>query len=159
MRLHIPAVALSLAIAGCVPWPHRANITPGVAGSLTSAAQPVPAADLRLVASADDGSPCEGESRAFKTTRDGQFYGEPLHTFSWFMVVMGHGFFPWALCIQDQEQWVPLHAEKTYTLVDTGPAFLVDMECVKGTAGWSCKATQDWAPTPERIAELGRRNP
>jgi hypothetical protein len=51
-----------------------------------------------------------------------------------------------------------MHTGKIYTLVDTGPAMLIDMKCSQGASDWSCSAEEDFAPTPERISELERNN-
>ena len=119
-------VLLSLVLTACVPFPHRSNLTPGVAGSVTSHGVPLSSASLRLVVSGNAG-PCEGVTRDFKSTNEGLFYAPPLHQFNFFIVVMAHKFFPWALCIQQEGRWAVLLQERTYIFVDTGPGFLLEI--------------------------------
>ena len=150
--------ALALALTACIPYPHRANLTPGVTGSLKASDGSISGRALRLVAATESVRSCDGDHREFKTAADGSFYIAPVRTFSMVMVVMGHSFFPWALCIEDEGRWSPIHTGKIYTLVDTGPAMLIDMECSQEKTRWSCNATEDFAPSPERIADLERRH-
>ncbi len=154
------AIALlsAVGLSACVPFPHRANLTPGVSGSITANGAPVSSTRVRLVASENPNSPCNGESREFQTTNAGLFYGAPVRTFSWVMVVMAHRQFPWALCIENQDQWVPVHQDRIYTLVDTGPAILVEMQCTNQEVSWQCQAEENWGPSPEKISELEKRN-
>lgn len=150
------AVCLTVLLVGCVPWPHRANLTPGVAGALTVEGEPQAGALLRVVALDPEGSgsSCEGKSHEFKTTSEGTFYGPPVRTFRFFMVVMGHTFFPWAVCVKQNDAWAPLYQDKTYTLVDTGPWFLVEMSCHDMT----CMAKENLEPNAELIESLEKRN-
>jgi len=150
-------VSLSLVLTACVPFPHRSNLTPRVAGSITSHGVPMPSASLRLVASGNIG-PCEGTSRDFKSTKEGLFYASPIRQFNFFIVVMAHKIFPWALCIQQEDRWAVLHQERTYTLVDTGPALLFEISCNE-EAGWRCEGKPNWESSPELIHELEKRNP
>lgn len=149
-------VLLSLVLTACVPFPHRSNLTPGVAGSVTSHGVPMPSASLRLVASSIAG-PCEGATRDFKTTNEGLFYAPPIRQFNFFTVVMAHKFFPWALCIRQEDRWEVLHHERTYT-VDAGLVWLEEISCNEG-ASWRCERKPNWEPTPELIGELEKRNP
>ena len=149
-------VLLLLVLTACVPIPHRSNLTPGVAGSVTSHGVPIPSASLRLVASGNV-SPCEGATRDFKSTKEGLFYAPPIRQFNFFMVVMAHKFFPWALCIRQEDSWAVLHHERTYT-VDAGLVWLEEISCDEG-ADWRCERKPNWEPSPELIRELEKRNP
>ena len=143
-------------VEGCVPWPHSTNLTPGVAGALLVEGNPKVGAPLRVVASDPEGrgAPCEGKSHEFKTTSEGKFYGPPVRTFRFFLVVMGHTSFPWAVCVKQDSTWAPLYQDKTYTLIDTGPWFLVEMSCHDMT----CEAKKNLQPTPELMESLEKRN-
>ena len=90
----------------------------------------------------------------FESETDGFFYVEPIREFNPVLAVMGHGFFPWALCVKRADSWLPLHQEREYTLVDTGPAFLVRLTC---SVDDKCKAEHIWAPSEELIEELEER--
>ena len=147
------AIGLCVLLCGCVPWPHRANLTPGVAGTLVVQGQLQADVPLRVVAS-EPGAPCEGESREFRTTDEGTFYGSPVRTFNMFMMVMAHRRFAWALCAQQGPAWTPLYQDETYTLVDSGPWFLVEMDCEDGT----CTAEENLEPGAALIRELEKRN-
>ena len=103
---------------------------------------------LLLVASADKAVPCSGEASEFESTEEGLFYAKPIREFNWVLVVMGHGFFPWALCTKREGMWVPVHAKREYTLVDTGPAFLVRLTCTQAA---QCEEEHIWS------AALGTR--
>lgn len=151
------AVSLSLFLTACVPFPHRSNLTPGVAGSVTSHGVPLPLASLRLVASGNAAT-WEGVTRDFKSMNEGLFYAPPIRQFNFFIAVMVHKFFPWALCLRQEAGWTLLHHERTYTLMDTGPAWLEEISCDEG-ADWRCKRNQNWKPSPELIRELENRNP
>ncbi|OQW60686.1 MAG: hypothetical protein BVN28_08510 [Nitrospira sp. ST-bin4] len=154
--MKILVVTLSIFVAGCVPWPHRANLTPSVAGVLLAEGNPKVDSPLRIVAS-DPGNkdaPCDGKSHEFKTTNEGRFYGPPVRTFRFFMVIMGHTLFPWAVCVKQDGVWTPLYQEKTYTLGNTGPWFLVEMSC----HDVACETKKNLQPTPELIESLGERN-
>jgi hypothetical protein len=155
--LRATVVSLLLVLSACVPFPHRSNLTPGVAGSVTSHGVPLPSASLRLVASGN-AAPCEGATRDFKSTKEGLFYAPPIRQFNFFIAVMAHKFFPWALCIQQEDGWAVLHHERTYTLVDTGPALLLEISCDEGT-DWRCEGKPNWEASPELIGELEKRNP
>jgi hypothetical protein len=148
-----PVALLSIVVTGCVPWPHFANLTPGVAGDVT------PGAELRLVALDGSNRTCEGRAKEFRANGQGDFYSPPIQSFSGVLVVMGHRLFPWALCIKEQDTWTVLHQDRTYTLVDTGPAFLVELSCQRAAAHWKCGATQNWTPSQELITALEKRNP
>ena len=117
----------------------------------------MPSASLRLVASGNAG-PCEGATRDFKSTNEGLFYAPPIRKFNFFMVVMAHTTFPWALCIRQEDRWAVLHHERTYTLGDTGPVWLLEISCNEG-AGWRCERKPNWEPSPELIREIEKRNP
>ena len=117
----------------------------------------MPSASLRLVASGN-AAPCEGVTRDFKSTNEGLFYAPPIRQFNFFIVVMAHKFFPWALCIQQEDRWLVLHHEDRYTLVDTGPVYLQEISCNEG-ADWRCESHPKWHPSPELIRELENRNP
>ena len=111
-------------------------------------------ATLRVVASDSEKGACAGKAHEFKTTAEGAFYGPPVRTFDFFMFVMAHSFFPWAVCTNREGTWVPLHQDRTYTLVDTGPVFLVEMTC----QDMKCEAKENWEPSPELIKSLEARN-
>ena len=149
-------LVLGSLIAGCIPWPHRSNLTPGVTGTLTHHGTLVKGAALRLVVS-EGADPCKGESKEFKATNDGEFYAGPIREFNPVLAVMAHTYFPWAVCIKEQSEWIAVHKDRTYTLADTGPAFLIEMSCVRADS-WECEATHIWEPTPELISALEERN-
>lgn len=95
-----------------------------------------------------------GNSHEFKTTSEGMFYGPPVRTFRFFMVIMGHAYFPWAVCVNQDGVRTPLYQGKTYTLGETGPLFLVEMSC----HDMACETTNNLQPTPDVIESLEKRN-
>jgi len=149
-------VSLALVLTACVPIPHRSNLTPSVAGSVTSHGVPVPSASLRLVA-AGNASPCDGMTRDFKTTDEGLFYAPPIRQFNFVMVPMAHRFFPWALCLKREDRWEVLHQDRTWT-IDAGLVWLEEISCDEGT-GWQCESKQNWNPSPGIMRELEKRSP
>jgi hypothetical protein len=118
-----------------------------------------PGAELRLVALDGSNRACEGRTKEFRANGQGDFYSPPIQSFSGVRVVMAHNFFPWALCIKEQTTWAVVRQDRTYTLVDTGPAFLVELSCQQAARGWKCSATENWNPSQELIAALEKRNP
>lgn len=143
-----------LVTASCAPIPHRANLTPGVAGRFLSSGTPIASKELRLVVSKNAAYPCQGTDHVFKTNVEGEFYSPPLTTFSWFIVVMAHAYFPWGVCTEEQGNWVPIFSDKTYSLVDTGPTFLVELWC----ESMQCEGKENWSPSHELIQSLEKRN-
>lgn len=148
-------VSLMLVLTACVPIPHRSNLTPSVAGSVTSHGVPIPSATLRLVATGNV-SPCEGTTRDFKTTDEGLFYAPPIRQFNFFMVPMAHQFFPWALCLRREDRWEVLHQDRRWT-VDAGLVWLEEISCDE-VAGWRCESKPNWKPSPELIRDLENRS-
>ncbi len=146
-----------VAIAGCVPVPHSANLTPGVAGSMKSNGQPVSSLPLRLVVVELKDQPCAGRNVEFQTNANGEFYAPPIRTFSWVMIVMAHAYFPWAVCANTGSTWTVIHQDRTYMLADTGPAFLVNLNCSMAT-DWTCDAKEIWSPSQDLLRQLESRN-
>ena len=137
----------ALLLSGCVPWPHISNLTPGVTGTLpVQSRQP-----LLLVASADEAKPCSGEASEFESTEAGFFYMKPVREFNGVLVIMGHRFFPWALCTKRDGAWIPVHAKREYALVDTGPALLVRLTCTQAA---QCEEEHIWDPSEQLVEEL-----
>lgn len=148
--MRLEALLCVLFLSGCVPWPHFSNLTPGVTGTLpVRSGQP-----LFLVASVDAAKPCTGKASESETTEDGFFYMRPVREFNGFLVVMGHGFFPWALCTKREGSWVPVHTKREYTLVDTGPALLIRLTCTQAA---QCEEENIWNPSEQMIEELEAR--
>ncbi|MDH5643253.1 MAG: hypothetical protein OEY63_03550 [Gemmatimonadota bacterium] len=86
-----------------------------------------------------------------ESTEDGFFYANPIRELNGFIVVRGHRFYPWALCIKRDGAWVPVHTKREYTLGDTGPAFLVRLTCTQET---QCMEERIWNPSEQMLKEL-----
>ncbi len=145
------ALLIPALITGCVPFPHGSNLTPGVAGLITSHGIPIVSTHMRLVSVSSEGSdPCSGEFYEFQTSPNGLFYAPPIREFNWFMYIMAHRDFPWTLCLDQHNQWASIYHETTYTLMDTGPMLLVEISCNEETE-WKCKLKPNGSPSNEPI--------
>ena len=118
-----------------------------------------PGAELRLVALNDSNRLCEGRAEEFRANDKGDFYSPPIRSFSGFLFVMAHRTFFWAVCIKERDTWRVLHLDSKYTLVDSGPAFLVELSCQRTAANWKCSAKEIHTPSRGLITELEKRNP
>jgi len=90
-----------LALAACVPFPHRANLTPNVKGRIQNA----PNVRVR-VALGSENDACGGS------------HGQPAHRY-----------FVWNLCVGGAEGWRSVHESRGYTIVDTGPWWISSLTC------------------------------
>jgi hypothetical protein len=50
-----------------------------------------------------------------------------------------------------------LYQDRTYTLVDTGPAFLAELSCQQNQHRWTCTAKENWTPSQELLMALEKR--
>lgn len=145
-------------LSACVPWPHRAHLTPAVKGVITADSAPVSEVKFKVVASGQGFQvppSCEGKSHEFVSQQDGSFYGKPVKQFHFFMYVMAHTSFSWAVCAEENGQWRIVHSDQTYTLVDIGPAYLLQLECKRGP-GLACEETNYLQPSPGELEEWQR---
>lgn len=127
-------VAISLLIvAGCIVFPHRANLTPMIFGELNGR----PEARVRV--SASEAGKCQGTSREVTTNEHGRFVLAPLREWKAFVVVMAHKHFHWNLCVYEAGQWRPWHSAQDYTLVDTGPSWTLVLRCSPGSEEAACE--------------------
>ena len=121
-----------------MPWPHMANATPELRGTLNNGGNAAANVPVR-VATGDEGNACTGKISEASTKADGSFVVEPVREFRYFMVVMAHTFFPWSLCYKNAGEWVVLASEKEYSLVDSGPVGVQVAQCdLSGTTPKRC---------------------
>lgn len=138
----VALVASALTAAGCAPYPHRTALTPEVKGSFSPAAEE----QLRLASVENEERPCAGRSTEFGSTTAGTFSGGPVEKQSWFLTAGVNEFFPWALCIKQQEQWVPLFQAWAYGFANTGAYHPVKVTCTQKNSSWACHAEEDGRP-------------
>ena len=116
--------------SGCavIPWPHMANTTPKVRGSINSDGKPAVEMQVR-VAAGNSGDPCAGQSVDAVTGQGGEFEVEPSREVRLLAVVMAHTVYPWSLCYRDGGRWIALVSEREYSLADTGPVGTMVARC------------------------------
>ena len=129
-RLWVALMAACGLSTGCVPFPHRVNTTPWIAGKLESGGAPVANRDVRVFAAEDGGRACEGNSIQATTNEFGKFALPPARQMAWMMAMMAHRRFHWNLCVEDGGQLKPIKQNADYTLVDEGPYWLAELRCV-----------------------------
>ena len=147
------AVALSMAVlamTGCLPWPHRANLTPPILGELRGPDGPITGVGVRA-STIKKGDPC-GPKFVESTTNDqGRFALPAVRYLNWWLVVMGHRHFEWNLCVHHEGAWTVAHHANDYTLGDTGPAWTLTVICEDVGAdqlGFRCRDEHDWDAGP-----------
>lgn len=130
MKRALIALVVGVIASGCsvMPWPHSANVTPKVRGSIEHGGKPLPNIPVRVAAGAKD-DVCAGRLAEASTGPDGLFVVEPATEFRFFVVVMAHTFFPWSFCYGDGRQWTALLTKKEYALVDSGPVGVQVVRC------------------------------
>jgi len=136
-------ISAFVCISGCAitPWPHTANATPHVRGSIEDAGKPLPNALVR-VATGTNEDPCAGKAVEATTGSDGVFEVEPVKELQLFLVMMAHAFIPWNLCYKDDGEWVLLTSVEEYALVDTGPVGVQVVRCdLRSTTNNRCEIT------------------
>ena len=129
---------LSLLLAACVPFPHKAFRTPFVYGKLDADAETIANARVRAISFPESES-CSGRHMIEGTVKDdGFFLVCPDPDFQMFIAVMVHTAFEWNVCIYHDDQWQLVHQGQQYTLVDTGPRTFVELPCSVEGADLSC---------------------
>ena len=157
-RLQVALVAGALSTS-CVPVPHRAFRTPIIYGTLTGPQSPVAGMPVRVVAEPAQNSPCAG-SHAPETQTDakGTFRLCPLPDFQWLLYPMAHKRLRWNVCANVQGTWTLLRESSRYTLGDTGPREIEQIECSIDSAEVRCRQSSDIDLTPDKIrAALGQQ--
>ena len=145
-----------LLLGACLPYPHRANLTPLVHGQIRS--DGIPAAGVRLrVALGDEDDLCGGRHSEVTTDARGEFVVPPIRSYRLFLFVMAHRQFVWNLCVGAPEGWANIHESSGYTLVDTGPWWFSEVTC-ETTANRllfaKCTEQQDLDPTEEKARRI-----
>jgi hypothetical protein len=141
MKRALGIAIAAISVAGCsiMPWPHTANVTPKVRGTIERGGKPLANAQIRVATGAKD-DVCAGASSESATGPDGAFAVEPVTEFRLLLVVMAHTFFPWSLCYRDGAKWTALSIKKEYALVDSGPVGLQVVRCdVSRIEGEQCQ--------------------
>lgn len=126
--------AVLLSGCGILPWPHKANTTPAVQGTLYDGDRPLVGSEVRI-ATGTEQDPCGGTTVDSRTEPDGAFSVPALTNVQLFSVPMAHSVFTWHLCYKEQSAWKWLSSAKRYTLVDTGPYGMETMHCNVARAG------------------------
>ena len=119
-------------------------MTPSVHGQLFAAGVPVANAPMRLAATEEDKYQCEGKYVEFTTDENGNFDRAAIKRFSMIMAVMAHSFHSWSVFTKPENEWLVLHSSETYTLVDTGPTFNVEINCAEVSPSPNCTAREYW---------------
>jgi hypothetical protein len=123
------SVVIVISTTGCVPFPHRVNTTPWVAGRLESAGTPLPDYNVRVVAVDTASEACEGPSVQVTTNEFGKFAMPPARRMGWMLVMMAHQRFHWNLCVEIERRWISAKRYSLYTLGDTGPQGMYEVRC------------------------------
>ena len=96
-------LALAATSTGCLPFPHREELSPEVHGVVTRAGAPV--AGMRVAVSTAEtrrqpGDPCPAVAVESRTDADGTFRFPPVSHFSPTVRVLGAPFTHWTLCFE-----------------------------------------------------------
>ncbi len=129
--------AASVLLAGCFPFPHRANVTPPVEGVITRSNTPVANASV-TVCEATATACCVGKEQRAQTDAQGRFSVAPSRETRWMMYVMAHRQFHWCLAVEGDTPRRLDGPYSQYTLVDSGPAFSESVSCSIAQETLSC---------------------
>lgn len=92
-------LVLSLALAGCMPWPHTVQLVPSTSGTVTLRGVPVRDATVfvhrRLPPNSEE---CPASPDFVRTDAAGRFTVSPIEEFRYFRVI-GDPISAWAICI------------------------------------------------------------
>jgi hypothetical protein len=141
MRNAILAV-FSAFLAGCFPFPHRANVTPPVTGIVTREGAPYAGAKI-AICEATAQACCTGREKAAHADVDGRFTVAPVRETRWMMYVMAHTIFNWCVAVDDNGSRRTAGPYQQYTLVDSGPAFSEAVRCSLLTGAVQCEAADE----------------
>lgn len=140
-------------LSACIPFPHKASLTPVVTGEIRAGDSPAAALPVRAVAQPGDG-PCEGKHAEAVTDGQGAFVLRPVRELQFFhTIVMAHRFFEWNLCVHRNGAWEVVSSSRDYTLGDTGPWWISRITCDLGNDP-ACKEEQDLDYTEEELRDI-----
>jgi hypothetical protein len=145
MKRALGAAVAVMAASACsiTPWPHTANLTPTVRGTIESAGRPLANAPVRVATGAKDDA-CAGAISETATDPDGAFTAEPVTELRSVVVAKAYGFFPWSLCYRDGAKWTALSTRSEYALVDSGPTGSRVVRCdVSRAAAEKCEVRSE----------------
>lgn len=132
ITLRTVVVTVTLLLAnGCIPWPHRAFLTPVVEGTLVRNGVPATRTPVCVTAGSAD-IPCDGPRLATaRTDAAGRFVLCPVPDFRFtaFVAGLAHSRFHWKVWAADDGKWRLIHAGSQHTLFDTGPRFIEKLDC------------------------------
>ena len=144
MRLAIVA-AFSVILAGCLPFPHRANVTPPVEGVLTRLDTPIANKSV-TVCEGTAVACCVGKEQSAQTDTRGRFAIPASRETRWMMYVMAHAQFHWCLAVDDGGSRKVVGPFSQYTLVDSGPAFPQAINCTIAEETLACTGANTVVP-------------
>ena len=153
-------LVVPLLFTACLPFPHRANMTPLVHGHVSSDGGPASGVRLR-VALGDEDDLCGGKYSEVVTNESGDFAIPPIRSYRLFLFPMAHRHFVWNLCVNAPEGWANIHESRGYTLVDTGPWWFSELTCHTSADRLlltNCTEKRDLDPSNEKAQRILRRS-
>lgn len=135
-------ILFALSMTACIPWPHRANVTPPMNGTVVNAGVPVTGLPIRIVEITAEAS-CSGRFVETVTSQQGAFSVAPVREWRGFIHMMAHRVFRYAVCAQGDQGWEHLGTFSGYTLVDSGPWWRSVVKCELSERPHPCVETQE----------------